>query len=196
MTVGQSTVLVVDDENSLRKLCRRMLEPLGVRVLEAENGEQAKAILLAFQGISLLVTDVQMPGMTGPHLVQDIHRQHPDLRVLYISGDGDGNPTIRKHIADWGCRFLPKPFSRAVFVCVVQELLAPPQRASAVHRAPDDRLALRMPGCASRPWRHEGHLEDLMSPVSGEPKAIALRGGSTDARSAQFGNCSAAPTTI
>jgi len=166
MTVGQSTALVVDDESSFRKLCRRMLEPLGMRVLEAEDGEQAKAILFSFQGISLLITDVQMPRLMGPFLVQDIHPQHPDLRILYISGDGDGHPIVKKHMAEWNCRFLAKPFAPTAFVGMVQELLASPQRASAEVRAPDDRRAFRAPACVSRSWRPEAQLEDLRSSVN------------------------------
>jgi len=166
MTVGQPTVLIVDDESSFRKLCRRVLEPMGMRVLEAEDGEQAKAILFAFEGISLLITDVRMPRLPGPLLVQDIHRQHPNLRILYISGDGNGHPIVQKHIAEWGCRFLAKPFSNTALVDMVQELLAAPQRASAEHRAPDDRHAFRAPACVSRSWRPETLVEDLRSSVN------------------------------
>jgi len=81
--------------------------------------------------------------MTGPQLVQEIHPSYPDLRVLYMSGDPNGDPLLRRHMAEWDCGFLAKPFPATTFVRAVQKLLTTPQGAQAVLRARDARRSLR-----------------------------------------------------
>jgi PAS domain S-box-containing protein len=84
------TVLIVEDEASLRKLVRRVLEADGKRVLEASDGREALTVL-EHEGadIDLLITDIVMPGMNGPELVEHVTERWPDLRVVYSSGYTD-----------------------------------------------------------------------------------------------------------
>jgi PAS domain S-box-containing protein len=84
---GGETVLLVEDEGSVRSLARRVLERGGYRVLAAADGREALAVARAHQGpIPLLLTDVVMPGLTGPRLAVRLRRLRPELRVLYMSG--------------------------------------------------------------------------------------------------------------
>jgi PAS domain S-box-containing protein len=81
------TVLLVDDEYSVRKLVNTSLEREGYQLLEATNAEEALAIAEVYrEPIQVLVTDVAMPGMTGPELAQRLVALRPNLRVLFVSG--------------------------------------------------------------------------------------------------------------
>ena len=80
------TVLVVEDEEQVRALAVEMLGALGYRVLEAEQGEAALAMLEREGDIALLITDVVMPDVNGRELVERARRGRPDLRALYITG--------------------------------------------------------------------------------------------------------------
>ncbi len=84
------TILIVEDESALRRLVRRVLEADGKRVLEATNGREALEILER-EGltIDLLITDVIMPEMNGPELVEQVALRWPDLHVIYSSGYTD-----------------------------------------------------------------------------------------------------------
>ena len=129
MSTLSGTVLVVDDEVMARKLFRHVLESLGLKVLEAGNGAEAEALLLATDGIKLLVTDVLMPIMDGLTLVEKLLPKRPELRVLYVSGSARGNPKLEEHIRERGCHFLEKPFESAALIARVRDLLgdAPPE---------------------------------------------------------------------
>ena len=84
---GRQTILLVDDEPSVRTLGARILESVGYRVLTAATGPEAIAASDASPDpIDLLVTDVVMPGMSGPELTRVLEPSRPDLRVLYVSG--------------------------------------------------------------------------------------------------------------
>jgi CheY-like chemotaxis protein len=88
--VRRPTVLIVEDEAALRKLVRRVLEADGKRVLEAADGHEALAHLDREDGaIDLLITDIVMPGMNGPELVEQVSARWPHLRVVYSSGYTD-----------------------------------------------------------------------------------------------------------
>lgn len=81
------TILVVDDEAEMLAAVREMLEQTGYQILEAPNGERALQIASGHAGpIHLLLTDVMMPGMSGPDLAEQLGRQRPDTKVLYMSG--------------------------------------------------------------------------------------------------------------
>jgi CheY-like chemotaxis protein len=105
------TVLVVEDEESLRRLVRRVLEADGKRVLDAGDGREALTVLEREDGaIDLLITDVVMPGMNGPELVEQIGLRWPGLRVIYSSGYADSRLAGRgfdEHAVD----LLRKPFT-------------------------------------------------------------------------------------
>src|SRR5208283_4174350 len=84
---GCETVLLVEDEESVRELVRVTLATRGYRVLEAENGECGLRIAEAFKGrIDILVTDVVMPGMGGRELAKKLLSLRPGISVLYLSG--------------------------------------------------------------------------------------------------------------
>jgi len=84
---GAGTVLLVEDEESLRTLTRSILEQSGYAVLEACDGMEAVDIARKHQGpIHLLLTDMVMPGMNGRKTAENVGRLHPDIAVVYMSG--------------------------------------------------------------------------------------------------------------
>ncbi|MBW1712184.1 MAG: response regulator, partial [Deltaproteobacteria bacterium] len=120
---GSETVLLVEDEKSVRSLVREILEAKGHLVLEASDGSQALQVSLDHQGpIHLLVTDVIMPGMSGPQLAREIEVQHPDIRVLYISGYTQQG-LASQDLSRAGTAFLHKPFRPSALSREVRRLL-------------------------------------------------------------------------
>ena len=128
-TPGSETVLLVEDEDSVRAIIGAVLRRQGYRVVEASDAHAACDIFAQRDDIDLLVTDVVMPGMNGPALAQRLIGLRPDLRVLFISGhaglleppSGD-NPNMS---------FLSKPFAASVLTARVAEMLARPGRGAA-----------------------------------------------------------------
>ena len=120
---GNETVLLVEDEDSLRKLSRNLLELCGYEVLEAESGAEALTICRNHKGgIHLLLTDVVMPGMSGRVLADQLVRDRPETRVLYMSGYT--GQTVGEHgVLAEGSFFLPKPFTREALARKVREAL-------------------------------------------------------------------------
>ncbi|HEY6248378.1 MAG TPA: ATP-binding protein, partial [Candidatus Angelobacter sp.] len=120
---GTETVLLVEDEQSLRKLSRYLLELCGYCVLEAETGAQALKISQEYErAIDLLLTDVVMPGMSGRVLADQLVLQRPVTRVLYMSGYT--GQTVGEHgVLAQGSYFLPKPFTREALARKVREAL-------------------------------------------------------------------------
>jgi CheY-like chemotaxis protein len=105
---GTERILVVEDEEGVRGLVRRVLEAAGYAVVAAAGPEEALA--LAGEPYDLLITDLLMPAMTGRDLADRLRTSFPDLRVLYISGFG-GDTMIDRGLLAPGQRFLSKPFS-------------------------------------------------------------------------------------
>ena len=83
---GQGTVLLVEDEHSVRTLATRVLRDLGYTVLEASSGDEALAQVQTYVGteIDLLLTDVVMPRMGGRVLAEQLTAQYPQMRVLFM----------------------------------------------------------------------------------------------------------------
>jgi two-component system, cell cycle sensor histidine kinase and response regulator CckA len=103
------TVLLVDDDDQVRAFCRGLLTENGFTVLEARNGLEALLTSIQHQGaIDLLVTDLEMPGMSGVELGWAFHEFRPGVSVLYISGS-PREPAGDRLPAD--CPFLAKPFT-------------------------------------------------------------------------------------
>ncbi|MHB8766383.1 MAG: hybrid sensor histidine kinase/response regulator, partial [Deferrisomatales bacterium] len=120
---GTETVLVVEDEATVRMIVRAQLERCGYTVLEAESGPAALALTEARAGpIDLLLTDVVMPGMGGRALAEALAARSPDLRVLYMSGYTD-DALVRQGIATAGANFVQKPFSRGALAQKVRQVL-------------------------------------------------------------------------
>lgn len=123
MASGTETILVVDDEPSIRKLVRDTLEPLGYTILEAPNGEKALEYYRKNHGvINLLLTDVVMPKMTGKKLAEFLLKDNPDLKVLYMSGYTD-NVIAHKGVLDKDVHFLNKPLVPSILTRKIREIL-------------------------------------------------------------------------
>jgi CheY-like chemotaxis protein len=126
-SLGGETVLVVDDQAAVRSVVREILQPTGYLVLEAGSGEEAWRISAGQEGpIHLLLTDVMMPGMSGPELAWRLARRRPEMRVLYMSGDSD-DALIRCGVVKQGTAFLQKPFTPSALAYKVREVLDAPR---------------------------------------------------------------------
>ena len=120
---GAETVLLVEDEASLRELLREALEANGYSVLVARDGAEALKIAEAHAGpIQIMVTDVIMPGMIGPKIVELVAQTRPEMKVLYISGYSDES-VVRHGLIGPGRAFLSKPFGPEVLLRRVREAL-------------------------------------------------------------------------
>ncbi len=118
------TVLLVEDEAPLRKLVLAFLESNGYRVFEASNGREA--IRLAEntpEAISLLMTDVIMPGMTGRELASRLAAQRPQMKILFMSGYTD-DAIVHHGVLERGMQFLQKPFTLEDLARKLQTILA------------------------------------------------------------------------
>jgi two-component system, cell cycle sensor histidine kinase and response regulator CckA len=120
---GEETVLVVEDEDSVRDLVRHILEDHGHAVLTARHGRDAMLIAERYERpIDLLVTDVVMPEMGGGELVERLAARRPNLKVLYISGYTD-DEVLRRGVHGAPASFLHKPFTSDDFMRRVREML-------------------------------------------------------------------------
>jgi two-component system, cell cycle sensor histidine kinase and response regulator CckA len=124
--VGRETILLAEDEESLRKLTRASLEQGGYKVLEAKDGADALEASNNHCGpIDLLLTDIVMPGMGGRALAEELMRRRPETRVVYMSGY-TGQTIGSQGPIDPGSDFLPKPFTREVLTRKIREALDRP----------------------------------------------------------------------
>jgi PAS domain S-box-containing protein len=127
---GTETLLLAEDDDSVRELVRNVLRENGYKVLEASRGEEALQLSELFAGkIDLLVTDLVMPQMNGRELARRLLNQRPQLKVLYISGYAD-NATWNPVGPDAGGAFLQKPFTPEALARKVREVLGGPYRRS------------------------------------------------------------------
>ena len=117
---GTGTVLLVEDEPMVRAVAERALTRHGYKVITANNGEEALEVLERGEEIALLISDVVMPGMDGPAMVDEARKSRPELPILFMSGYAEEQ--LRKSIDLDKVAFLPKPFS-------VQELAEAARRA-------------------------------------------------------------------
>jgi CheY-like chemotaxis protein len=141
------TVLVVEDAEGLRELTKRLLERQGYTVLLAANGDEAHQLFDEHPSIDLLLTDVVMPGGSGPDLVKKLTRLRPSLKVIYMSGYT--NEAILHHgVLEPGIVLLQKPFSSESLRQKVREVL-------------DRRAAAQAPGGRrTRPGRKVPYHDD------------------------------------
>jgi CheY-like chemotaxis protein len=121
---SRTTILLVEDEEQVRKMLRKIFERAGYSLLVADCGQQALQISKEHPGdITLLVSDVQMPGMTGPEVARELRLSRPDLHVLLISAYPQGMCMLD---TVWHWNFLQKPFMAAIVLARVQEVLKSP----------------------------------------------------------------------
>jgi len=119
---GGETVLVVEDEDGLRLLATKLLERLGYRVLVAANADEALQLFEADASIDVLLTDVVMPGVSGPELTRRLIERRPALKVIYMSGYTD-EAIVHHGVLDPGIAFLNKPFTSESLGRKIQEAL-------------------------------------------------------------------------
>jgi two-component system, cell cycle sensor histidine kinase and response regulator CckA len=116
-------ILVVEDEVSILKFAKRLLEELGYRVLDAKTPEQALKLAKGHPfDIDLLITDVVMPGMNGKELSGQLHQRFPKLKTLFMSGY-TANVIAHRGVLDEGVQFIQKPFSKEGMANKVKEAL-------------------------------------------------------------------------
>jgi PAS domain S-box-containing protein len=119
---GSGTVLLVEDEDVVRALARRVLEQHGYQVLESRNGHEAIGIAETYEGaIDVLLTDVVMPGLRGHEAADRIALSRPGIPVVYMSGYAD--EALLGRAADGGSHFLEKPFSNDALARRIGEAL-------------------------------------------------------------------------
>jgi two-component system cell cycle sensor histidine kinase/response regulator CckA len=120
---GSETVLLVEDEESVRQLVRETLETKGYKVLEADQGAAALKIASEHDGpIHMLITDVVMPGMNGRELSQQLCAAHPATKVLFLSGYAE-DAIVHQGVLEPGTAFLQKPFTLQSLSRKVREVL-------------------------------------------------------------------------
>ena len=122
-TEGTETILLVEDEKSVRVTSARSLTDLGYNVLTADSPETALRLVEEHGAdIDLLITDVVLPGMNGRELAETLQPRHPSLKVLYMSGY-TANVIVHRGILDASTHFLSKPVTRDALARKVREVL-------------------------------------------------------------------------
>lgn len=125
---GKETILLVEDQDEVRRVATTILRNYGYRVLSASNaGEALLACEKHLRAIDLLLTDVVMPQMSGPELSQRILAQRPDLKVLFMSGYADG-AVVGHGILDSGTDYVQKPLLPEVLARRVRQVLDAPAK--------------------------------------------------------------------
>ena len=120
---GFETVLVVEDQAGVRKLVSAVLASHGYKVLAAADGETAMAMVERHAGqIHLVLTDVVMPGMNGPDLVEELRRERPEMRAMFMSGYGEDVIAQRISLIP-GAEHIAKPFTAESLVTRLRQSL-------------------------------------------------------------------------
>jgi two-component system, cell cycle sensor histidine kinase and response regulator CckA len=115
-------VLLVEDDDSVRKLVREMLSMQGYRVIDTGDPIHAEQLARQEEGINLLLTDVVMPHMSGKPLADKIAEARPGVKTLFMSGYAVDAIT-NQVVLDQDMAFLPKPFSSDALAAKIQEVL-------------------------------------------------------------------------
>jgi signal transduction histidine kinase len=124
---GSETILLVEDQPSVRRLASSVLRGCGYRLIEAENGEEALQAAADFSGtIHLLLTDVVLPGMTGKELADRLLTARAGMKVLFVSGYAE-DVIAHRGVVNAGIRYLPKPYAPHVLAVKVREVLNQPE---------------------------------------------------------------------
>jgi CheY-like chemotaxis protein len=121
---GTETILVVEDEESVRQLLKELLTGYGYAVVTAASGEEAMRRSTQHAGkIQMLLTDVVMPGMNGRQLAEKLRGQHTGLKVLYMSGYAEDG-ALRHGIENATEAFIAKPYELDTLLRKIREVLA------------------------------------------------------------------------
>ena len=114
---------MVEDEEIVRSLARRLLEKQGYEVVEATNGNEAWELCDAQDlTFDLVLTDVVMPGMSGPRLIEKLRESRPTMKVIYMSGYVD-EELEQDALGQPNTRFIQKPFSVGRLLDLIQNLI-------------------------------------------------------------------------
>jgi two-component system cell cycle sensor histidine kinase/response regulator CckA len=120
---GSAVILLVEDEEAVRRGGKRMLETRGYTVHEAGSGVEALDIMDELDGkVDIVVSDVVMPEMDGPSLLRELRKKYPDLKFIFVSGYAE-DAFARNLPPESKFGFLPKPFSLKQLAVVVKETL-------------------------------------------------------------------------
>jgi len=120
---GSETILVVDDEDSLRTVVADLLGQLGYRILSARNGVEALDLARDYAGrIDVLLCDVVMEGLPGPELAEQLLRARPELKVVFMSGFADTS-LAPGGILKPGTVLIQKPFTVRALSAKLREIL-------------------------------------------------------------------------
>lgn len=124
LSLATQTILLVEDEQSLRKLTHKILQDVGYNVLEAKDASQAVEVAGGMKSdIHLLLTDIIMPGLSGRALAEKLCPVRPEMKVLYMSGYTDGE-IAPKGVLDPNMVILRKPFKSEELTRTVRQVLA------------------------------------------------------------------------
>jgi PAS domain S-box-containing protein len=135
---GTETVLVVEDQDQLRKIVVRVLQGRGYKALGAAGPQEALALSASYAGpIHLLLTDVVMPGMTGPELASRLKPLRPSMEVIFMSGYSE-RALLDRQLMESAGRYLPKPFSPEALAIRVRDVLSSSRRAETIVVADDE----------------------------------------------------------
>jgi len=121
---GTETIMLVEDESSLRDMTARMLESSGYRVITARSAEDALELLNDYPDVALVITDVVMPGMNGADLAARLGALRPGVQVLFVSGYTDDK--LGPVLSMGGAHFLAKPYSVTMLTRKVRQILDQP----------------------------------------------------------------------
>jgi CheY-like chemotaxis protein len=123
---GSGTVLVIDDEPTMREVCTDLLRTLGYTVLSAADGEEGLRVYREAKGeIGVVILDMIMPGLGGEQVFQELLRISPDTRVVLCSGySQNGYAGIRRLIAEGAAGFVQKPFTLQAIGAAIKDALA------------------------------------------------------------------------
>jgi len=123
---GSETILLVEDEDMVRQVARRILARHGYSVLEAASGDNALVVSREHAGpIHLMLTDVVMPGMSGQEIMENLKSQRPEMKVLFMSGHTE-NAIVHHGVLNPGTAFIQKPFKYNVLAHKIREMLDNP----------------------------------------------------------------------
>jgi len=122
---GHGTILIVEDEDPVRLFSTRALKNKGYNVLDAFSGENALEIIEQTGGdkIDLIISDVVMPGISGPEMVEKVLAKHPNIKVVFVSGYGE-DVFYQQYGMEREFNFLSKPYSLNQLAEKVKELLS------------------------------------------------------------------------
>jgi two-component system, cell cycle sensor histidine kinase and response regulator CckA len=121
---GDETILLVEDQKSVRSFTKAALKASGYHVIEASDGDEAIAVAERYvEEIHLVLTDVVMPGISGKESSERLKEVRPNLKVLFMSGY-TADVIAQRGILDRSVAFLHKPFSPVELAAKVREILA------------------------------------------------------------------------